>query len=202
MVFMYHFYSFYLFLFMNKAMFRLAALMSFAAVTLTACSDDETAKENGGETGTVTDVDGNVYRTKVYNGVKWMIDNSKKTTGVANSIDRTDIGGVDYGRLYSLNSAASACPEGYHLPTDSDFINLKAALTAEGASGWDDWNSGSALAGHGSDSSYNGSQGSDGYWWGNSSSHRAWNVSRDGTDGIFFPYNNNNLFSVRCRKSE
>jgi uncharacterized protein (TIGR02145 family) len=152
---------------------------------------------------TVTDVDGNTYRTKVYNGVEWMIDNSKKTTGVSgcthSSIDRGD-----YGRLYSWNcvSSGQACPAGYQLPTDADFSNLETALNTEGAEAWADWNSGSALAGFGNGGSYYGRQGSVGYWWSSSSSHRHWDVDSGNTGGFFYTYGSDYSFSVRCRKSD
>jgi uncharacterized protein (TIGR02145 family) len=149
----------------------------------------------------ITDVDGNTYRTKVYNGVEWMIDNSKKTTGVTGctygSIDRGDDG-----RLYSWNCAANACPDGWSLPTDADFSDLKTALNAKGASAWDDWNSGSALAGGGNHGSYGGNQGSYGYWWSSSSSNRGWSVSSGDTSGSFYTYYSGYSLSVRCRKSQ
>jgi uncharacterized protein (TIGR02145 family) len=148
---------------------------------------------------TVTDADGNSYRTKVYNGVEWMIDNSKKTTGVTgctySSIDRST-----YGRLYSWNCAATACPSGWVLPTDADFTALASALTA--TSGWSDWNSGSSLAGYGISGSYDGSQGSGGRWWSSSSSYRSWYVNSGVTSGGFGTDSSSRSFSVRCRKSQ
>jgi uncharacterized protein (TIGR02145 family) len=149
---------------------------------------------------TVTDTDGNTYRTKVYNGVAWMIDNSQKTTSVTGcsyrSIDRGS-----YGRLYSWNCAAKACPDGWSLPTDEDFEALVSALDARGASAWKDWNSGSSLAGF-SYYDFHGDQGSYGRWWSRSSSNRGWYVSSGSTSGHFVTGSSNNSFSVRCRKSQ
>jgi uncharacterized protein (TIGR02145 family) len=172
------------------------------AVTVNAESSSSITDGDG-----VTDVDDNTYRTKVYNGVEWMIDNSKKTTGVTgcgyNPIDRTDVDGANYGIFYSWDCAASACPEGYHLPDDDDFTNLEAALDAEGTSAWDDWNSGSALAGIGSGGHYyDGSQGSRGCWWSSSSSYRFWYVGSGSTSGNLYPNGSLSSFSVRCRKSD
>jgi uncharacterized protein (TIGR02145 family) len=156
---------------------------------------------------TVTDADGNIYRTKVYNGVEWMIDNSQKTTGVTGCtyapIDVTTIiKGVDYGYLYSRSCAATACPSGWSLPTEADFIALVTALTDGGASAWADWNSGSSLAGYGLGGSYDGGQGSVGGWWCSSSSNRGWRVSSGLTSGGFYTNYSSYSFSVRCRKSQ
>jgi hypothetical protein len=185
----------------------LAGAMVVAA-TLAACSDDEDAKENGiGITGVnVKDADGNTYRTKVYNGVEWMIDNSKKTTGVTGCdnapIDITQIDEVDYGYLYSWSCAAKACPAGWSLPTDEDFTALESALNAGGDVAWADWNTGSSLAGIGGGGSYGGSQGSSGYWWSSSSSNRYWFVLSGNASGSFNTRNSSYSFSVRCRKSQ
>jgi uncharacterized protein (TIGR02145 family) len=143
-----------------------------------------------------TDADGNFYRTKIYNGVEWMVDNSRKT-GVTDctysSIDRSS-----YGQLYSWNCAASACPDGWTLPTDDDFAALESALTAGGASAWADWNTGSSLAGYGNKDSYGGNQGLSGHWWSSSSSYSSW--YGDGTGGGFNTYDRYYSFSVRCLK--
>jgi uncharacterized protein (TIGR02145 family) len=167
------------------------------------CAVTVSAESSSGITDgdSVTDADGNTYRTKVYNGVEWMIDNSKKTTGVTDCtydpIDR-----VDYGSLYSWSCAASACPEGYQLPGDDDFTNLEAALNAEGAAAWADWNSGYALAGYGADGSYGNFEDSYGLWWSSGSSNMGWYVSSGGTGGTGGADNSNASRSVRCRKSD
>jgi uncharacterized protein (TIGR02145 family) len=156
---------------------------------------------------TVTDGDGNEYRTKVYNGVEWMIDNAQKPLTYAinactySSINRTTQT-LNYGHLYSWNCAASACPAGWSLPTDADFTALAAALTAGGASAWADWNSGSSLAGYGASGSYLGDQGSYGNWWSSSSSNSYWFVDSGRTSGGFLTLGNNRYsHSVRCRKN-
>jgi uncharacterized protein (TIGR02145 family) len=135
-----------------------------------------------------------------------MIDNAKKPLTIAdgcsfNSVDMTNFNGVDYGYYYSWNCAEQACPTGWSLPTDADFTALEAALTAEGNSAWEDWNSGSSLAGYGYNGSYHGVQGSGGYWW-IGSSNRNWYVGSGSTSGIFNDSHSNASFSVRCRKSQ
>jgi hypothetical protein len=183
---------------MKKDFLKMAASVVLAGVILL-----QPAAMAAAAPSTVTDVDGNTYRTKVYNGVEWMIDNSKKVTGITDCthdpIDRTNIDGVDYGRFYSWTCAAKACPDGWSLPTDNDFTALATALTA--TSGWSDWNAGSSLAGGGYDGSYIGDQGSGGYWWSSSSINRNWNVSSGNTSGSFGTYANDSSLGVRCRKS-
>jgi uncharacterized protein (TIGR02145 family) len=193
---------------MNIKRFLLVATVSlFAGVTFTACNE-----KDGSEAGaTVTDADGNTYRTKVYNGVEWMIDNSRKATGFTGCtfppITPTEpASGIDpaaYGLLYAWSCAAQACPEGWSLPNDTDFDNLAAALDAEGASAWvEDWSSGSSLAGRGYEGSYYNSQNHYGYWWSSSSSGRNWNMDYGDTHGSFAIDDSSNSFSVRCRKSQ
>jgi uncharacterized protein (TIGR02145 family) len=158
----------------------------------------------------VTDVDGNVYRTKIYHGVEWMIDNSQKTTGVTGCTYRS-ISGDSYGRLYSRSCAAKACPNGWSLPTDKDFNALESALISGGSSAWDDWNSGYSLAGHGIDGNHlygiwGFRGGSYGGWWSSSSINRYWRVEQGryntSTIRYFSTYGNSYSLSVRCRKSQ
>jgi uncharacterized protein (TIGR02145 family) len=190
---------------MRKNWLKVALLSAmFAAVTFTGCDKKEPSTAVA-ETGTtVTDVDGNTYRTKVYNGVEWMIDNSKKTTGVTgctyNPIDRTNVSGVDYGRLYSWNCAPTACPEGWCLPSDADFKALFTALGTD-TTAWADWNSGSSLVGY-YNGSYFGSQGMNGLWWSSSRSNWHWSVIGGTTSGELTTNNSNSSYSVRCRKTE
>jgi uncharacterized protein (TIGR02145 family) len=150
----------------------------------------------------VTDDAGNCYRTKVYDGVEWMIDNAQKTgiTGCDYApLDRTTQT-LNYGCLYSWNCAALACPTGWSLPTDDNFTALKDALNA--AADWADWNSGSSLAGHGIDGSYLTGQDSYGSWWSNSSTnYRRWHVAIGATGGNFYTSSSSGEFSLRCRKN-
>jgi hypothetical protein len=150
----------------------------------------------------LSDAGGICYRTKIYNGVEWMIDNARKplTTAdgcISNSIDRTKQPN-DYGLLYSWSCAAQACPTGWVLPTDNDFTNLSAALTA--SNDWADWNAGASLAGLGINGTYSNYQSSVGYWWSRSASNSAWYVNTSATSGNLVPYDNTYSFSVRCRK--
>jgi uncharacterized protein (TIGR02145 family) len=137
------------------------------------------------------------YRTKIYGGVEWMIDNSKETCNVS-GCDYDPIDRAAYGYLYSWNCAASACPSDWVFPNDADFAGLGAVLTHR--SGGSDWNIGYSLAGFGIQGRDPGYQGSIGIWWSSRSSYRMWRVDSGDTSGKFGVYTYAYSCSVRCRK--
>jgi uncharacterized protein (TIGR02145 family) len=161
--------------------------------------------------GTVIDDQGNTYRTLVYNGVEWMVDNSQKTSGLTPTCDKTPIDqttqALNYGYLYSWNcvSPNQACPAGWSLPTNDDFdalvVALNAGSAADKAAAWAEWNTGSSLAGYGNDGSYYSDQGLYGYWFSSSSSNRLWYVRSGSTSGAVSTDYSYHSFSVRCRKN-
>jgi uncharacterized protein (TIGR02145 family) len=184
-------------------------------VTLTVTAKDGVTQKiytftinRAGEEGSATDSDGNCYRTKIYGGVEWMIDNAKKPLGTAdgctgNSIDGGNYGNECYmGHLYSWNCAAQVCPDGWRLPNDDDFNNLIAALGDDDAA-WVDWNVACAMAGYSYDYDYGGMQSSlHGFWW-SSTSERPWHATR-GYKTLDLSNGNGNgryFYSVRCVKN-
>jgi uncharacterized protein (TIGR02145 family) len=90
--------------------------------------------------GTLSDSrDGKSYKTVVIGGKTWMAENlnfSKSTDGSI-SLDSTfcydDIPAncTKYGRLYQEFDAEEACPEGWSLPTESDWWDLVNAVKDE-----------------------------------------------------------------------
>ena len=84
-----------------------------------------------GKSSTFTDSrDGQVYKTVQIGKQTWMaqnlnykIDSSFCTNGDENSC-------VKYGRLYTWNAALLACPSGWHLPSDSEWLSLLASLVS------------------------------------------------------------------------
>ncbi|MCB2231581.1 hypothetical protein KQH82_12755 [bacterium] len=106
----------------------------------------------GTETGTVTDIDGNVYKTVRICDQWWMVENLKVTRfsngdPIPNITDRdewraarsgaysewnNDSGYVPlYGRIYNFYAASDArniAPEGWHVPTDAEWKQLEMCL--------------------------------------------------------------------------
>jgi uncharacterized protein (TIGR02145 family) len=181
-------------------------------ITLTVTAKDGTTQKiytitvlRGGITNGagVTGCKGNTYRTKIYDGVEWMIDNSKEsciTCSYTNPPYAPITNQGSYGYYYSwvCISANQACPTGWKLPSDADFTALAAALAA--GNGWADWNSNYALAGYGYKGSYYNGRGSRGGWWSSSSSYSGWYVNSGSTSGIFGADGSDGSLSVRCRK--
>ncbi len=113
----------------------------------------------GGETGTVTDIDGNTYKTVKIGNQEWMAENLKVThyrngeaipnvssnaewaslkTG-AQCAYNNDAGNVStYGRLYNwiaVNDSSNIAPEGWHVPTDEEWQQLVDYLGGETVAG-------------------------------------------------------------------
>lgn len=103
------------------------------------------------ESPTVTDIDGNVYRNVQIGNQCWMAENLKTTryndgTDISNVADNTawtqlstgawcnyeddPANDVFYGKLYNWYAAAipNICPIGWHVPTDTEWQQLEAAL--------------------------------------------------------------------------
>lgn len=69
--------------------------------------------------------DGNVYRTVSVNGVTWMAENLRfKDKHGAIYYDNDSNNAQEYGLLYNWKSAMTACPQGWHLPSGTEFRNL------------------------------------------------------------------------------
>lgn len=119
-------------------------MTSFILITFNHCSkDDNTTVSN-----LVKDIDGNVYKTDTICGKIWMTENLKTTryrngdpipnitsssqwanltNGGYCNIDNMASQANVYGLLYNwhaVNDARNICPEGWHIPTLYEFLDL------------------------------------------------------------------------------
>jgi uncharacterized protein (TIGR02145 family) len=125
------------------------------------CSDgiqngDETGLDCGGSCdpcfGSVTDIDGNTYTTKVIGTQKWMVENLRTTKyqngddilhitddiqwwnppiGAWCWYDNNELYEDPYGKLYNWYAVAdtrNVCPAGWHVPTDAEWKTLEKYL--------------------------------------------------------------------------
>lgn len=92
-----------------------------------------TTESSGGEivNGSFTDSrDGNTYKVVTIGDQIWMAENLAYDAGDgcwAYNNDESNV--ATYGRLYDWGTANAACPNGWHLPTDTEWTELENALT-------------------------------------------------------------------------
>ena len=132
--------------------------------------------------GCVVEPDNYTYtgRTVTIGGSTWMAENLNRATANSKCYDNDASNCAKYGRLYTWAAAKSACPAGWHLPSDAEWTELTdavgGALTAgtklKATSGWNDDGNGtdqygfSALpGGYGSSGGNFYDAGYRGYWW-------------------------------------
>lgn len=126
----------------------LLAICLIGGIVVASCSDDDDtpSKVKAAASGTFTDErDGEVYGWVRYGELDWMSENYRYDIGdEVNStiyLDADENGSTNgsytpdsqrnlarYGRLYTLEGAKAACPEGWRIPTDNDWQQLEQAL--------------------------------------------------------------------------
>ena len=106
----------------------------------TSVSSSSVATVSNVEYGTLADSrDGKNYKTVVIGGKTWMaenlnFDNSATATGSIDSsfcYDGIPANCTKYGRLYQEYAATAVCPEGWRLPTASDWRDLTTTAKSE-----------------------------------------------------------------------
>jgi uncharacterized protein (TIGR02145 family) len=167
---------------------------------------------------TLTDTrDKKTYKTVKIGTQTWMAENLNYEAKGSKCYDNKPAECQKYGRLYDWKTAKTACPSGWHLPSDKEWQTLvnfaggdQAAGTALKASSWNNGNDTfgfSALAGGAGTSSgdfYHEAENEDGNWWSA--------TEKDASDAYFqsmYYYDatvvrgsndKTALFSVRCIK--
>lgn len=140
--------------------YSIAIFGSFLA-SITSCSKDE--EKNGIEFGSVTDIDGNEYKTVVIGNQEWMAENLKTTkyndgvdinnvtndeawgtqiTGAyswyINDVNYADTCGALY-NWYTINTS-KLCPSGWRVPTDAEWKILEGMVDTQYGVGDPIWN--------------------------------------------------------------
>jgi len=179
--------------------------------------ENQKAAAIAARSGTVTDKrDGKTYKTVRIGNQTWMAENLNYQTDNSRCYYNNNSNCEKYGRLYDWDTAKTACPNGWRLPSDKEWDNLVTAVggksvagkALKSATGWNNNGNGtdavgfSALPGgfHKSDGSFV-YVGNAGIWWtatyfGRSAYYR--NVNSD--DGaVYEAYAlKGNGHSVRC----
>jgi len=103
---------------------RNKSLLTIIAVLIIAMSSKSQV------TGTFTDTrDGKVYKTIAIGTQIWMAENfAFKADSGCWAYDNDKANVATYGYLYTLETAVKACPKGWHLPTNEEWLTLISYL--------------------------------------------------------------------------
>lgn len=150
--------------------------------------------------------DGQDYPLMQFGNQCWMTKNLNYETGSSWCYNNNTTYCDTYGRLYNWSTATTACPTGWHLPSDAEFTTLEGTIGSARTT----WMNPASWAGlYGSYRDTDGSfrnLGTHGYWWASTTSgDKAWHRSLYTSN--LSVYRNTNWpqfgFSVRCiRDSE
>jgi uncharacterized protein (TIGR02145 family) len=145
-----------------------------------------------------------------------MAENLNCDVGFSKCYDDDPACCVTYGRLYNWSTALTACPNGWHLPSDDEWTDLEdyvggsstAGTKLKATSGWYDNGNGteddygfSALPGGSGSGSRFSDVGSNGFWWSatQGSSNRAYYRNMDYGSSVDRNLTSRSyLLSVRC----
>ena len=164
--------------------------------------------------------DGRNYKLVKIGTQVWMAENLNYAESGSVCYDKQESNCGKYGRLYKWATAKSVCPDGWHIPSDAEWVTLTdfaGGLSAVGiklkaTSGWDkggngtdDYGFAALPGGSGSSGGRFKNAGYYGYWWSASESSANYAYGRLITysnESARWGYGNKPfLFSVRCLKN-
>jgi len=157
------------------------------------------------------------YKTIKIGNQTWMAENLNFNTSKSWCYENRKRNCKIYGRLYTYDAAMSACPTGWHLPSDSDwtaliiYVGSDVGTKLKSASGWNETGNGTdtygftALPGGSRFSNGTfGSLGGHGYFWSSTQldGDNSWLRYMNFNNGIveYYYFRKNLGFSVRCIK--
>ncbi len=164
--------------------------------------------------------DGQSYKIVKIGNQWWFAQNLNYQTGNSWCYDNNPANCATFGRLYDWQTAMAACPNGWHIPSDSEWVQLITYLGGENLAGgkmktitgWDapninatDSSGFSALPGGIINSNGFYGIGSVGYWWSSTENGNlfAWDIElRNNSENVtrYSFANKQDGFSVRCIK--
>ena len=154
-----------------KKLIKISVLVLFVILVINACKKEKSDNPTNGKTtavfnpnvsyGTITDQDGNIYKTVTIGTQTWMAENLRTTkyrdgSAIPNITDNTDWTNLTtgaycnynntkradtiatYGRLYNWYAATDSrniAPTGWHIPTDAEWTTLTTYLGGPGVAG-------------------------------------------------------------------
>jgi len=160
--------------------------------------------------------DGKSYKTVELDKQTWMAENLNFNADGTKCYGNQESNCQKYGRLYNWETAKSACPKGWHLPSNDEWQilvdlaggNKKAGNMLKASSGWESDNGIDAIGfaalpgGYVDSSGSFNSVGSNGFWWsasgGNSNYAYYWYMDYYYEYVYYNSYDKNLLHSVRC----
>ena len=175
-------------------------------ITTLPCLTTVAQTSGGNAVDTFTDNrDGRTYRTVKIGSLTWMVENLNFVMDSSVCYDNDESNCQKYGRLYNWETAMKACPAGWRLSSDEDWVNLALAAAGKcngrvhwkiagkklksktnwsdwGGNGTDDYGFSALPGGLGDfDSSFS-YAGNIGYWWSatesDATSANFWDISR------------------------
>ena len=139
---------------------RIYYILIFLLIFIVLNCKNDNPTESEQVTGTVTDIDSNVYKTITIGSQEWMAENLKTTrynngdsiptnisdddwmmritSGAYAIYDNDDANNSTYGKLYNwyaVDDSCNLCPVGWHVPTDAEWKTLVTYLGGEGVAG-------------------------------------------------------------------